>query len=220
MGGIRVDEGHRTNRSFLYAAGECACAYHGANRLGGNSLLGAIFGGRCAAESVMKDLAGASKGNGNARRIEASNSNENAGKTRFAQASDDENGMEFLNGAEEIMSLQIAAYSSLSCDEQSIEKKMEEALFSGLSILRNEERLTQAHQTILQLYNRKETLSDELRARLHLAEAMLLSALERKESRGAHTRMDYPETKDAFRAQTCAKWEAGRVGITFEKRAL
>ncbi len=40
----------------LYAAGECACQYHGANRLGGNSLLGALFGGQTAAQSVMGDV--------------------------------------------------------------------------------------------------------------------------------------------------------------------
>ena len=41
MGGILVDRQHRTYHKGLYAAGECACQYHGANRLGGNSLLGA-----------------------------------------------------------------------------------------------------------------------------------------------------------------------------------
>jgi succinate dehydrogenase / fumarate reductase flavoprotein subunit len=53
MGGVAVDEGHNTNIPGLYAAGECACQYHGANRLGGNSMLGAIYGGRLAAKSVM-----------------------------------------------------------------------------------------------------------------------------------------------------------------------
>jgi succinate dehydrogenase / fumarate reductase flavoprotein subunit len=41
----------------LYAAGECCSLYHGANRLGGNSLLGAIYGGQTAAQSLCKDLA-------------------------------------------------------------------------------------------------------------------------------------------------------------------
>ena len=42
MGGILTDIYHRTSKRFLYAAGECACQYHGANRLGGNSMLGAV----------------------------------------------------------------------------------------------------------------------------------------------------------------------------------
>ncbi len=52
MGGIYVNTRHETCLPGLYAAGECACIYHGANRLGGNSLLGAVFGGMTAAQSV------------------------------------------------------------------------------------------------------------------------------------------------------------------------
>lgn len=54
MGGILVDEQHRTNLPGLYAAGECTCQYHGANRLGGNSMLGAIYGGKVAAETALR----------------------------------------------------------------------------------------------------------------------------------------------------------------------
>ncbi len=56
MGGIDVDAAHRTNIGNLYAAGECSSQYHGANRLGGNSTLGAIIGGKIAAETIMSDL--------------------------------------------------------------------------------------------------------------------------------------------------------------------
>ena len=55
MGGIWVDTEHRTSAENLYAAGECACQYHGANRLGGNSLLGAVYGGKVAAMTVIKE---------------------------------------------------------------------------------------------------------------------------------------------------------------------
>lgn len=56
MGGILVDEMHRANKNFLYAAGECACQYHGANRLGGNSMLGALYGGKVAARTAVEEL--------------------------------------------------------------------------------------------------------------------------------------------------------------------
>lgn len=56
MGGILVDQDHRTNKNGLYAAGECACQYHGANRLGGNSLLGAFYGGQIAAKTALNEL--------------------------------------------------------------------------------------------------------------------------------------------------------------------
>ena len=55
MGGIWVDREHRTSVKSLYAAGECACQYHGANRLGGNSLLGAVYGGKTAAATAIKE---------------------------------------------------------------------------------------------------------------------------------------------------------------------
>ncbi len=55
MGGVWVDRRHRTSLPGLWAAGECACQYHGANRLGGNSLLGAIRGGKVAARSAVED---------------------------------------------------------------------------------------------------------------------------------------------------------------------
>ncbi len=53
MGGIDVDRYHRTNIQNLYAAGECCAQYHGANRLGGNSMLGALYGGSAAAEHLL-----------------------------------------------------------------------------------------------------------------------------------------------------------------------
>ncbi len=54
MGGIRVNDRHETNIKGLLAAGEAACKYHGANRLGGNSMLGAVYGGKTAAETAEK----------------------------------------------------------------------------------------------------------------------------------------------------------------------
>jgi succinate dehydrogenase / fumarate reductase flavoprotein subunit len=53
MGGVLVDEAHRASLPGLFAAGECACQYHGANRLGGNSMLGALYGGKIAARSAL-----------------------------------------------------------------------------------------------------------------------------------------------------------------------
>ena len=57
MGGIQTDRNHRTNIEGVYAAGECCSQYHGANRLGGNSMLGAIYGGVLAAEHLGTRLA-------------------------------------------------------------------------------------------------------------------------------------------------------------------
>lgn len=56
MGGVHVDDRHRSPVRGLYAAGECCSLYHGANRLGGNSTLGAVFGGRRAAATAASEL--------------------------------------------------------------------------------------------------------------------------------------------------------------------
>lgn len=55
MGGIAVDASHRTSVDGLFAVGECASMYHGANRLGANSLLSAIHGARVAAQAMDQD---------------------------------------------------------------------------------------------------------------------------------------------------------------------
>ena len=60
MGGIRVNDRHMTDIRGLFAAGEAACKYHGANRLGGNSMLAAAYGGRVAAESAAAAAGGVS----------------------------------------------------------------------------------------------------------------------------------------------------------------
>ena len=52
MGGLAVDKNHKTSVDHLYAVGECASMYHGANRLGGNSLLAAIYSGHVAANAI------------------------------------------------------------------------------------------------------------------------------------------------------------------------
>ena len=52
MGGLAVDREHKTSIENLYAIGECASRYHGANRLGGNSLLAAIYSGKVAANAI------------------------------------------------------------------------------------------------------------------------------------------------------------------------
>ncbi len=53
MGGIAVNNNHETNIRNLFAVGEAASMYHGANRLGGNSLLAALYSGRVAADEIF-----------------------------------------------------------------------------------------------------------------------------------------------------------------------
>ena len=170
MGGILTDEQHRTSMQYLYAAGECTCQYHGANRLGGNSMLGALYGGRRAAETILHE----------------------------ALLPDAD--IYPVTEAEPYAQPASPAFISEVC----------EILLSGLGIVRNEQYLTNALKRLVSVIanNPRE------KSRLHLAEAMLKSALERRESRGAHYREDYPETRETYQKMTKAQFR-DHVEITF-----
>ena len=179
MGGIAVDEEHKTNIRGLYAAGECACQYHGANRLGGNSLLGAIYGGRVAANTVMGD------------RTEESD-----------------------------ITAQSATYSEVS---PALAERISAILYRSLPIMRNEAEMLEAERELTALLT--DERSDAEKRRLYLALAMVRSALNRRESRGAHKRMDYPERDDEhFRKQSVVRFENGQITLTLreipERRSL
>ena len=185
MGGIKVDIGHHTNLNGLYAAGECACAYHGANRLGGNSLLGAIYGGQTAARSILVDMAD--------------------GKLK--------NDYALSNG-------DITDYKYMSDAGKDISSVIEHELANGLGIIRNGKSLQRAIDNINNSINNyiqsldiaeEQKLSDELINRYRFAIAMLTSALERRESRGAHTREDYPDTLEEYRRTSVIKWSGNHL---------
>lgn len=180
MGGIRVDENHRTNIENLYAAGECACQYHGANRLGGNSLLGAVYGGRVAAESVVDLLS----------------------KTEIADCQQAKG---------------LCRTESEYCEVSPVlAQKISEILYRSLPILREEEEMKAAEKELSAL--QASDLNEAEQRRLILALAMVQSAIHRKESRGAHKRLDYPERDDEnFRKQSVVRFENGRIILTLRE---
>ena len=175
MGGIHVDEKHRTNIKGLYAAGECSCQYHGANRLGGNSLLGAIYGGKIAADTAAA---------------------------------------EYLSPLETSCSSQSTEVDEIShCDTNALRNILAESL----GIVRCEQTLSEAIDKINILLSNKMFDNAEIN-RFLLGKAMLLSALERKESRGAHFRSDYPVQNDAdFKKTTVCSCNGGILSVEFEE---
>ena len=172
MGGIRVDRYHRASKKYLYAAGECACAYHGANRLGGNSLLGAVYGGRIAADTLADDI---------------TKINEVDFKAQMTPSS----------------------YKEISADEAGANEKISEILINSMRILRNEEILSD-------ICPNEKVPESELSERVLFAKAVIKSALERKESRGAHVRTDYPDMEEGFGKPSVAAIKDKDVDISFQ----
>ena len=77
-------------------------------------------------------------------------------------------------------------------EEKAIDTRIGDLLFNSLGIIRDGKKIKGAIEEIEQLKDK--CISDEMKARRALAEAMLKSAYERRESRGAHTRRDFPDT--------------------------
>ena len=181
MGGVRVDpDTGAATVPGLFAAGECAGGMHGANRLGGNSLSDLlVFGLRAGAGAAeyAKNLSSAATVNS-------------------AQA--DPIAAEMLGPFEQ------------QGDESpyALQHELQQTMHNLVGIIRNEAELQRALTEIRRLKERAERvgvegnrqynpgwhLAMDLRAMLSISEAITLAAIERKESRGAHTRDDYPET--------------------------
>jgi len=167
----------------LYAAGECACvSVHGANRLGCNSLLDLVVFGRRAGKKILEDLS-------------------HLQKARVPE------------GPEEAARRKIEDLKSRKKGEKSsaLRSELQKTMTDSCSVFRNKEDLAGAIATVRGLLERYETVSVdnkgrrfntdllealELESLLHLGEAILVSALAREESRGAHFREDYPERDD------------------------
>jgi fumarate reductase flavoprotein subunit len=188
MGGIDTDIDAATSVEGLYAAGECACvSINGANRLGSNSLTELLVFGARAGEGAAK---AARRGGAEAdnRQIQAA-----------AQAAEDRvlDLFRRTDGAESISGLR---------------REMNDAMEAGAGIYRSEDTLQACTETMLQIRERYKGifLNDksnvfntdlvealELGAMIDIAAAMACSALQRKESRGSHQRLDYVDRDDA-----------------------
>ena len=188
MGGIDTDVDGRTVMPGFYAAGECACvSVHGANRLGGNSLLETIVFGRRSGAAVVADLAG------------------RAGRGDASAA-----------GARAVADLQarVAALAARGADGQdpyAIRADMTVTMKDHYGVFREERQMREGLERLLALKQRCATIglrsaggvfnldlmrTLELEGMVDLALAVAAGAAARTESRGSHSRTDHPLRDD------------------------
>ena len=183
MGGVRVDAySQMTDVPGLFAAGECAAGLHGANRLGGNSLSDLLVFGKRAGEHAARFAQENSSGE---------ISRDHTARVARAALEAFERGVD-TDSAENPFEIQ-----------QDLQKMMQDQV----GIVRNEDDMQAAVEGIGRLRERAERVAIsgnreynpgwhtalDLRNLLTYSEAIARAALARKESRGAHTRLDYPD---------------------------
>jgi succinate dehydrogenase / fumarate reductase flavoprotein subunit len=180
MGGVRVDaETAQTTVPGLYAAGEVAAGLHGANRLGGNSLSDLLVFGRRAGLAAAE----------NAGRVPAPAPRpeeiEDAVREMLAffERPEGESPYAIHRDLTEAMQNLVGIFRNA------------EDLEKGLAKIRNlSERASRVRVEGSRLFNPGWHLARDLRSMLTVTEAVARSALVRTESRGAHSRTDFPKT--------------------------
>jgi succinate dehydrogenase / fumarate reductase flavoprotein subunit len=212
MGGIATDADGRviideknTPYAGLYAAGECACvSVHGANRLGCNALLDTLVFGRRAGRQIKKFV-------------------ESAARPKLPAKPDKKD-------ADMIKALMQSSGRETS---GAIRAELQESMMENVSVFRQNESLKAALDKIEALKARYKNLSIqdkgscfnrdlldaiELGHLLDLAEVITRGAMMREESRGAHSREDFPDRDDKkFLAHTMALYDADQEPQIFTK---
>jgi len=208
MGGIDVDEGCASPVEGFYAAGECACvSVHGANRLGGNSLLDTVVFGKIAGKNVSEYVKGAG--------------NHSDSETALLDAA-----LKFKNRVE--------VWRKRDSGEKFyiLMSRLKAVMNEKVGLFRNKDELTHCLETIQELRESYENVyisgpclrfSQELvniieyESMLDLAEVITLGALNREETRGSHYRLDF-ETRndDKWLKHTLITWKEGKPHISYK----
>ncbi|MDQ7096504.1 succinate dehydrogenase flavoprotein subunit [Desulfosporosinus sp. PR] len=209
MGGLWVDYDQMTNIPGLFAAGECEYQYHGANRLGANSLLSAIYGGMVAGPKVMEYI--------KKNKIQTPKGNEAAFLSETKLQADKWAEVMALKGPE---------------NPYLIHKELGDIMTLNVTVVRYNDKLAETDRVLQNLLQRwhkigrsdnlewgtqEGTFIRQLRNMLELARVITLGALKRNESRGAHYKPEYPERDDAnFLKTTIARWTPDGPELSYE----
>ena len=184
MGGIKTDVDGLTNVPGLYAAGETACvSVHGGNRLGANSLLDTLVFGRRSGEHATDYVRSKKHAN-----VDDGAADADRAQIRAMLARD--GGGELFGAVRRELGETMNAHLAVFRDEEGMR-----SAFEKLSDLRARYDKVVVHDKG-KVFNTNLIFTLELGFMLDCAEAVILGALERKESRGAHTRTDMPDRDD------------------------
>ncbi len=204
MGGVRVDaETQEGTVPGLFAAGEVAGGMHGANRLGGNSLSDLLVFGRRAGHHAA-ELA---KRRGPApavsqREVDAVLQD----ALEPFERPTGENPFAVQAALQQVMQ----SHAGIARDQAGLERALAE-------LERLKVRARGAGVTGSREYNPGWHTALDLRCLLTVAEASVRAALERRESRGGHTRTDFPESDETLaRRQVVVRREGGRMALRWE----
>ncbi len=179
MGGIRVDaDSQMSTVPGLFAAGECAAGLHGANRLGGNSLSDLLVFGKRAGEYAARFANERGQPSIEAEQVDHA---ARAAVAPFERPANDEGPFQLQNALQDIMQDMVGIVRN--------EHDMKNALFV-LADLKERAAHVGVHGN--REYNPGWHTALDLDNMLTVSEAIARAAIERKESRGAHFREDYP----------------------------
>lgn len=184
MGGVWVrPEDHGTGIDGLYAIGEAASGLHGANRLGGNSLIELLVFGRIVAEEAAK--------------YSISRQSQQRSAEVVAEARAEVDALLASDGQENVRALQRALRDTMTSRAGVV--RDEAGLLAGLSELAEiEDRMPRmgVHPDIAGFQDLAHAF--DLKASALAARATLDAALERRETRGCHNRSDFPELDESL----------------------
>jgi succinate dehydrogenase / fumarate reductase flavoprotein subunit len=185
MGGLWVDFNQATNLAGIFAAGECEYQYHGANRLGANSLVSCIFGGSTAGPNAVRY----------ARNVQAAPSN---GHFEAERKKQEENNATLMNseGRENPFQLwrELGELMTKDCTVIRYNKNLKGTDAKLVELLERFRHISLSDRS--QWANSSVTFTRQLYNMLQLSRVIAQGAGMRDESRGAHYKPDFPERDD------------------------
>jgi len=209
MGGIWVDYDQHTSIQGLYAAGECDYEFHGANRLGANSLMSCTYSGMKSGARCCEYVSGLEQ------------SSESLGDSIFEDAKKRE-----IDRFKEIFAMREKE------NPYQLHRELGELMTRNVSVERFNDKLAETDEQLKAMLERWKDVGisdhspnsnytalfiNHLRGMLILARTITVAALNRNESRGAHYKPDFPDRDDEnWLKTTIATYDDGEITLRYE----